>query len=871
MRELYKRNMKMRIKSILNEQKQQNAKYDPLINGVTSLVWETLIEMHGKPIAESVHAENIHGLQTLVFQTAMNMDDKQVKRLLETLQTPSNEILASGLEVRALKEGTNFETTTLYKMMFEGINDADENDGMLLKTAKFVNRTKEKAMGAVGNAVKGAVKAVADTSIGKAVIKTVKEIASWVSKKLDILGKFVRSKMQPIIDWLKKKGEEETAMCGIPSKMNSSLLYTGNALNEADGEVKPQISSGPYDLNKLMTLISDPNNQSAIDSFSFAGAKPEATKVAKAIAMMKSQGVVVKGKDFKEILSTVSKVSPDGFMSQWYADNNMGDLIASAEGKPLPSMVAGAGGAMCDFSFDTMKVTNDKMMSDMRNLNSPEFKASWGKVMLDYAGKNKVSTFLTLAGIATSLLMSPVGVVRVASMVFASIAPFIINARIEHLKSINAPEKQVKFWENCLVMSKFIANVLAIFNIGSWLSKGWAGVTESLNDIPDDAVVDEAADQALVSQADSAAEVMMPPISELDQTALQRGIALFGEDGMQKFNGTLSDEQFTKLQDILNIQNKIGAGLKVGVLVSPDAQKAMIEEFVMSDKYSQYSPDQLNSVLNNIQAGKFSMTAFNGLSDASKDALFTANGEIRDEIWDELTKAEKTAKAAAAALKDTTGTPSTEITIGNNVTINGNSGTIEQIATIDDGTKLYKLNNNGTVKWIPAENTPNAVSAANVENKFLDEIKKSTDVIKQLPDSAARQAILNKINSSPALASTLAEPAEAEAMSAMSKEQMDGFAKSLTTSKSPLKPTDIIKFNITNPVKAVENFVSIRNAFPGATRTGMLKFMEVNGMNLGEVHIEKDSITDTIKFTQGDKVLEFPAKDIADAKPTLSA
>jgi hypothetical protein len=83
-------------------------------------------------------------------------------------------------------------------------------------------------------------------------------------------------------------------------------------------------------------------------------------------------------------------------------------------------------------------------------------------------------------------------------------------------------------------------------------------------------------------------------------------------------------------------------------------------------------------------------------------------------------------------------------------------------------------------------------------------------------------------------------------------------------------PKNIIDFNITDQLRTTDTLKLMRDYGFGGSTKDLLSTLQDNGINPGEtVQIKK--IGDTIKFTQGDKVLEFPAKDIADAKPTLSA
>lgn len=969
--------MKMRIQSILNEQHQQNTKYDPLINGVTSLVWEKFIEMQGKPINESVYNQKFNSLRSLVFQTAVNMDDKQTKRFLKTLESPSNEVLLSGLEYRFKGEEKFFESSALCKAMEEifPLNEEeykvrDEKDKhWTVRAMNRANDAKKAVMaGTLGKVVKGAgdlvgkgIKAFADTRLGKIVSAGIKAITKWVGEKLAGIGAFLASKMKPIIDFLKKKGEQETKLCGDQELQKNSLMYYGDPLNEAkitddQGNIVDTENPfyGNFDISKLKAIMDDKTNMDAINAFKFTGGQgkaPEETKianaVAKTIALMKQKEVVIKGADLRTILQTVGKAPTDKitFMSQWYEDNNMADMIAAAEGKPLPSMVATDGSIMCDVSFDTMKVVNDEMSKGMGAINSPEFKASWGTILLNYAKNNKVSTFLALAGIASTLFLSPLGLLRIGSMIFASIIPIIIDAKITHLKAVGAPNKQIYFWEDAKTAAQFIANVFAVFNIASWATNGWEAATTDLDNIKDGVTdLDISADQAKLDSL-----LNKYPVADGFKYSAGAGgtIAIYNDAGEQVFNGmiplkSMSADGFAQMAN--NNQNiapmSVGTGAQSGIesavkdgsdLVSFDKLDTVAQErFVnlvngtgvtgvksaaaletlqkafnnpdIMDNMSNQQFTKIQDVLMHDMPGvdaeladnaraalikrvlvdkTFTLDALNGLSPEKQEYFLEYmarnDGAIPKSVWGDLTAAETASKEAAAALKDTTDTPSTEIpaaaakapfTIEQEVEINGKVGTVEEIATNDAGTKFYKIKNkDGTEEWIPAENTPNAVTDAAVENTTTttDFHKNFTDFVGSSKLSDDNKRILQAWIKDPAnthpvrtakiLYKIVNDTEQMNILNSMEKLKSAEYLETL--GQFDFTPKNIIDFNIKDQLMTTNTLKLMKaNGFDGWSSKDLLSTLQSNGIDVNS----PDAFEDIKKL-----------KDITDAKPTLSA
>jgi len=284
-------------------------------------------------------------------------------------------------------------------------------------------------------------------------------------------------------------------------------------------------------------------------------------QAAKAIAMVKSKGVDVYGSEFRNILADIAQQANDSTtlnlandpstqMSKWFFDNKMKTKIAAADGKPLAAAVSGAFCTIEPSFVDTHFGPTSTFGVAYAKLGL-EKETTLGGIIKELKN-SKGSLFITLASLILSFA-SGVGALRIVGLVFASVVPLIITARITDLENKGAPAEQIEFWKKARSISKFVNTVIQLFNIAGLMSKGWEAMAQTNTNAA--AAADPNKVVAAATELDAAD---MREFSELDTKALTTmdkwGATLKPADYENfKLNviPKMSNEEFTELQDML--------------------------------------------------------------------------------------------------------------------------------------------------------------------------------------------------------------------------------------------------------------------------------------------------------------------------------
>lgn len=825
----------MRIKSLLNEQLQENAKYDFVIDGVIGKFWESLVEMNGKPLSESAIQKNNKSLETMLIQTAMFLPDVQRERFFESLLNPKDSQLNEGIfgdvasGIAKVQDKIDAGKAYVAKKVVAGAKKALELGGEIFD--KFVPESIKK----MGKAIIEKVKVV----VGKMVEKA-GAFLKKIAEKLNLLGR-----QDPCA-----KMAESTDWTHIEKMLKEALYFTGD--------------------EKKVNVLADEAN---FDAVMKAGDISQQT--AKAIALLKQSGVEVYGSDFRNILTDVAsnvndpaalKVAqdPNVKMSQWFYDNKMKTKIAAAVGG-TPMI-----GAFCTIepSFvDTHFGVDSQFGKAYTKLGLEKETALDG--IIKELKNSKGSLFITIASLIFSFA-SGVGALRIVGLVFASVIPLIITARITDLENKGAPKEQIDFWKKARSISKFVNTVIQIFNIGSLIARGWEATTDT-----NTAQLDAADPEKLASEygnlgvdADDTIQQSVVDASDivsfdkLDSQALARmdkwGATLKGADYEHFKNDIIpkmNDAQFTELQNTLLANKSEGYA-----------------RFVTTVK--QYSGVNADSL---------------GVGDVS---LKGGDAAVAELTHDNAAVATKKAAAAAKAAKENGvgGTSATDIPaasstttyiVGQKVTLgDGTVGTVGELTTAENGAKFYKVvRNDGTIDWLPAD----AENAKGTVDKAMDVAMKgavNTDKMTAVENlrsatmnDANRQLLVGLLNDPKLSAGTAAklvtltsDPSQLSALNSLSPEVSKEYLTTFSTFRSPLTPTQIVDLGISHPATAAKTIENMRASGVIGSSRYLLSTLQKIGVDVNQPLSPTDLSTAIDKIREIEKL-----KDVAGITPKLSA
>ena len=438
----------MRLTQIIKENENLNKEYDVIINETTSKFWETLLEMHGKPLSESAIQNEVRDLEGMLFEVGLHLPDAQRIRFFEELQNPTQ--------------------------LNEGVMDiAKKVGGKVANAAASAQNAIDAGKKAVSNAVFNSVKHVWKNYIPQSVKDMGAVVAQKVGKMLSIMIEKAGKVLGKLANKLSTYGKKDPCFSGVSESMIDiePMLFESTENAFFKGE-------------KSAILL---DNKEAFESMDIP------TKVAKAISLTKKSGIDVYGRDLRGILSDVYRVlvsdnqSADNVligtgkatsMAKYFKDNGIKQKIKKFENGDNPQVDTETGENFCEMKPGFI----DKFFG-----SDSEIGRAWVKLGLDKESsigslvsklsENKTSLFVTLGSLVLTFA-SGAGALRIAGLVFASVIPLIISARIDTLKERGAPEDQIEFWEKARSISKFVNTVIQIFNIGNLIANGWSATTD---------------------------------------------------------------------------------------------------------------------------------------------------------------------------------------------------------------------------------------------------------------------------------------------------------------------------------------------------------------------------------------------------------
>lgn len=826
----------MRIKSLLNEQLQENTKYDFVIDGVTGKFWESLVEMNGKPLSESAIQKNNKSLETMLIQTAMFLPDFQRERFFESLLNPKDSQLNEGIfgdvasGIAKVQDKIDAGKAYVTKKVVAGAKKALEIGGEIFD--KFVPESIKK----MGKAIIEKVKVV----IGKMVEKA-GAFLKKIAEKLTLLGKQDPcAKMAESIDWKP-----------IEKMLKEALYFTGD--------------------EKKVNVLADEAN---FDAVMKAGDISQQT--AKAIALLKQSGVEVYGSDFRNILTDVAsnvndpealKVAqdPNVKMSQWFYDNKMKTKIAAASGVA----VGGMNGAFCAIepSFVDTHFGSDSQFGKAYAKLGLEKETALGGIIKELKN-SKGSLFITIASLIFSFA-SGVGALRIVGLVFASVIPLIITARITDLENKGAPKEQIDFWKKARSISKFVNTVIQIFNIGSLIARGWEATTDT-----NTAQLDAADPEKLASEYGNPGVdtdgTIQPHISDasdivsfdkLDSQALARmdkwGATLKGADYEHFKNDIIpkmNDAEFTELQNTL-LANKSEGYAKFATTVK---------------QYSGVNADSLSVGDVSLKGGDAAVAelAHDNAAAAAKKAAAAAKA------------AKENGVGGASATDIPTASSTATYTVGQKVTLgDGTVGTVGELTTTENGAKFYKVvRNDGTIDWLPAD----AENAKGVADKAMDAAMKgavnsdkmaAVENLRSATMNDANRQLLTGLLNDPKLSAGTAsklvtltsDPSQLSALNSLSPEVSKEYLTTFSTFRSPLTPTQIVDLGISHPATAAKTIENMRASGVIGSSRYLLSTLQKIGVDVNQPLSPTDLSTAIDKIREIEKL-----KDVAGVTPTLS-
>lgn len=731
----------MRIKSILKEQQAQKEHYDVVINGVTLKFWESLVEMNGKPLSEAAVQKNNKVLETMLYQTAMFLPDLQRERFFESLLNPKNDQLNEGVfgdiasGIAKVQDKVDAGKAFVAKKVVDGVRGAFRIGSEIFD--KFVPES-VKQLGAV-------------------IIKKVKEAVGVVIEKAASFLKMIAEKL----NLLGKQDPCSAKMESFDFRPLGSKLY--EAMDDFGNEIATPLAGAKYFTGDKAAFLGDPSVKASGDI---------SMQVAKAIALTKSKGIDVYGSDFRNILADVAKQAndsttlkitddPTSQMSKWFFDNKMKTKIASAEGKPLAVAVSGAFCSIEPSFVDTHFGPSSTFGVAYAKLGL-EKETTLGGIIKELKN-SKVSLFITLASLIFSFA-SGVGALRIVGLVFASVIPLIITARITDLENKGAPKEQIEFWKKARSISKFVNTVIQIFNIAGLMSKGWEAMAQTNTDAA--ATADPNKVVAAASELDTAD---MREFSELDTKALTTmdkwGATLKPADYENfKLNviPKMSNEEFTELQDML-LANKSEGYARLATTVK------------------NYASTDMGSIAHGevvIMPGS-----------AATAELAQDNAAIA---------ASKAAKAAAAAQETGTTTTRTDVTVGHDVVAN-------QKDTVTDAA---------------VENTTTTTDFHKKFTDFVGSSKLSDENKIILQDWIKDTANTHPVRTAYLLDNIVKDPEQMKILDSIeSMEKLKSVKYLETLGKYNFTPKHIIDFNITDQSITTNTLKSMRDyGFVGSSK-----------------------------------------------------
>lgn len=818
----------MRIKSILKEQQAQNEHYDIVINGVTSKFWESLVEMNGKPLSEAAVQTNNKVLETMLYQTAMFLPDAQRERFFESLLNPKDNQLDEGVfgdiasGIAKVQDKIDAGKAYVAKKVVAGVKGAFKIGSEIFD--KFVPES---------------VKA-----LGAAIIKKVKEAVGVVITKAASFLKMIAEKL----NLLGKQDPCSAKMESFDFRPLGSKLY--EAMDDFGNEIAAPVAGAKYFTGDKASFLGDPSVKAAGDI---------SMQVAKAIALTKSKGIDVHGSDFRNILADVAKQAndsttlkiaddPTSQMSKWFFDNKMKTKIASAEGKPLATAVEGAFCSIEPSFVDTHFGPTSSFGAAYTKLGLEKETALEG--IIKELKNSKVSLFITLASLIFSFA-SGVGALRIVGLVFASVIPLIITARITDLENKGAPAEQIEFWKKARSISKFINTVIQIFNIANLMSRGWEAMAQTNTESV------AAADPNKVAAA--AAEVDPSDFvsyDKLDATALAR---------MDKWGETLNPAQYEhfKLEVIPKMSNEEFTELQDMLLANNNEAYARLATTVKNYAGADMASFAQGEVV--IMPGS-----------AATAELAQDNAAIAARKAANTLKASQETSSTVADIP--TADAATSYTTGQQVTLgDGTTGTVGELVNGDNGAKFYKITrDDGTVEWLPAENatTPKdaaidaAVKSAFTEDKVeaMKNITASTlnDENKQLLTDLLNDPKLNAGTASKLVALT-SDQSQLNALNSLNPDVSKEYLTTFGKFKSPLTPTQIVDLGISHPATAAQTVDDMRASGVIGSSRYLLSTLQKIGIDVNQPLSSTDLSAAIDKIREIEKL-----KDVAGVTPTLS-
>lgn len=442
----------MRLQKIIKPQFKEDDNFNEILTTTTSIFWETLIKNQHVPLSESKLNESNKSLEQMIFQTSLFLDSQQFEIFFDTLLNPNFNNLNEN--VRELLKNTG------EKILSGAANLQDKID----------NGKKTIAVG-VGSGLKKAY-SYGSHFFDKYVPESVKKLGAKIIEKVKLAVGVLIEKSEEAL----KKIAEKLKSLGSADPCRNNL--TEDCHNDIFNEylLKENDQNYLFFRGKNAAILNGVKNFTRLHSVK----DNDAQLVATAIAMVKQSGEKVYGADLRSIIHDLHLwnknknkaneiLNSSEEMNKWFSKNSMKEKID----KIFDEIQTSSRTEICDLNPSFLKTyfgpgSEFYKICEKLGLNNAAVRGIVGEL-----AKNNRSVFTTLANVILSCAMG-VGAVKIVGLIFASVIPLIISARISDLENNGAPMQQIEFWKKAKSISKFITTIMQLFSISALMSGGWA-------------------------------------------------------------------------------------------------------------------------------------------------------------------------------------------------------------------------------------------------------------------------------------------------------------------------------------------------------------------------------------------------------------